>query len=101
MSSAGGANTVLEILNPVAAVQRGGLAISKHIDNINGKRVCLFRNCKRAAGPMLDAIRSSLAERFSRVQFYSFLQEGHAELSKEELSRIAANADLVIAAVGD
>jgi|ERR1043166_2538622 hypothetical protein len=101
MPSSGRTNVTLEVLNPVASVQSGGLAISAHIGDLSGKRICLFRNSKRPAGPMLDAIKSSLAEKFTGLQFYSFLQEGHADLSKEEMSRITANADLVIAAVGD
>lgn len=101
MSSSGRANVTLEVLNPVASVQLSGLAISEHIGNLNGKRICLFRNSKRPAAPMLDAIKSSLAEKFTDLQFYSFLQEGHEDLSKDEMSRITTNADLVIAAVGD
>lgn len=88
-------------MNPVAAVERRAAAVSRHVADLNGKRVCLFRNSKRPAGPMLEAIKSSLSERFSGLSFHPFLQEGHADLSEQEMSGIAANADLVIAAVGD
>lgn len=91
----------LEVLNPVAGRQVTSLPISRRVAELNGKRICLFRNCKRPASLILDAIQESLIERFKDLKFFAFLQEGHADISKKELATIKNNADLVIAAVGD
>jgi hypothetical protein len=64
-----------EVLNPWAEadpVPMKGLTAPR-LDDMAGKKIGLYRNDKRAAGPVLTAIEKKLKERFptSQISWYT------------------------------
>jgi hypothetical protein len=64
-----------EVLNPWAEVDpippRG---ITPRPGDLNGKKIGLYMNDKRAAKPMLDIIASRLKQKYPTITFKSFLR---------------------------
>ena len=68
------ANNQYEVLSPWAdadPVPMKGLPAPRLTD-LNGKRIGLFHNSKRAGGPILTVVERKLKERYPKVEFSSY-----------------------------
>lgn len=96
-----------EVLSPWAEVDpipvRG---ISPRVNTLEGKKIGLYTNVKRAAKPIQAVVEKRLKERFPDCEtsiFYSDLMN-HMEIETKNKDRFtvwAKEMDAVIAAVGD
>ena len=97
-----------EVLNPWAEVDPIPLrGISPRVTGtLEGKKIGLFVNYKRAAKPMLDVVSKRLKERFSGIETVPFdsttvnVIESETE-NREKFQAWAKGVDAVVAAVGD
>ena len=96
-----------EVLSPWAEVDpipmRG---ISPRVDTLEGKKIGLFANFKRAARPIQAYVEKRLKERFPdcETSLFDSTLPNVTETETENLQKFTAwakNADAVIAAVGD
>ena len=98
---------VYEVLSPWAEadpVPQHGLA--PRLDKVEGKKIGLLCNSKRAAPPMLDVTEKLLKQRFPTVNVSRFLARSFSVSSLEkdrenEFNDWLKGVDAVIAAVGD
>ncbi len=97
-----------EVLSPWPATDPLPLrGISPRLSAIQGKRIGLYANYKRAAVPIQDAVQAQLLERFGEaITLDRFHQAGSNDVgsSDDEGPRFAAwleGLDAVIVAVGD
>ena len=76
------------------------------LTEINGKRIGLFHNIKRAGGPILQVVERRLKERYPSVQFdhYAAKSMSAAQLepqNKDKFEEWIRGVDAVILAVAD
>ena|SRR4030042_3766549 len=100
-------NTQFEVLSPWAEIDPVPLrGISPRLPNLEGKRIGLFRNPKRAGRLILSAIEQKLKERFPTLEFryYDSSRVNVPEIETENKASFqewVKGTDGVIAAVGD
>jgi|WetSurMetagenome_2_1015567.scaffolds.fasta_scaffold194524_2 hypothetical protein len=97
-----------EVLSPWAdadPVLRQGL-INPRINSLNGKKIGLFHNIKRAGGPILKVVERRLQERFNGISF-DWYEAQSMSVSAQEPQNIEkskawiSGVDAVILAVAD
>jgi DUF2075 family protein len=102
-------NGQFEVLSPWAEVDPIPLrGISPRLKDLAGKKIGLFKNFKRAAGPMLMVVEKELKKRYPTAEFIWYPKEGSSGLwietetdKKEEYITWAKEIDAAITAVGD
>ena len=96
-----------EVLSPWAEVDlvpfRG---ISPRLEGLEGKKIGLLMNTKRAAAPTMQVIKRRLKETFPTVEFTDFANLKPNETiteheAKEEFENWVKGVDAVITAFGD
>jgi hypothetical protein len=96
-----------EVLSPWADVDpipvRG---ISPRLDSLDGKKIGLFANFKRAAVPIANEVEKRLKERFPSIEtvmFHSTLPnvDESETVNKEKFTAWAKGVDAVVGMVGD
>ena len=101
------AESQYEVLSPWADVDpipvRG---ISPRLDSMEGKKIGLFANFKRAAVPIATEVEKRLKERFPNIEtsvFHSTLPNvtETETANKEKFTAWAKEMDAVVAVVGD
>ena len=94
-----------EVLNPWAEVDPIPLkGISPRLTNLNGKRIGLFVNGKRASRPIMKVVERRLKERFPTAEFSYSAPSGNREIAGDpdaKLTEWVKGVDAVVAAVGD
>jgi hypothetical protein len=96
-----------DVLSPWAETDPLPLqGITPRLPEIHGKRIGLFANYKRAAGPIQDALQRELQARFGEgIAIQRFAQAGSNDVgSSDEGPQFAAwlkEVDAVVVAVGD
>jgi hypothetical protein len=98
-----------DVLSPWAETDPLPLkGINPRVPELRGKRIGLFANYKRAAGPIQDAVEAELRSRFgSDIKIARFAQRGSSDVggTEDEGPRYAEwlekEVDTVIVAVGD
>jgi hypothetical protein len=95
-----------EVLNPWAeADPRPLTGISSRLGNLDGKKIGLFTNYKRAAPLIQRAVQNQLEGKFSTVHFIEFQFGRNFDISETlEMKRLEdwlKGVDTVVAAVGD
>jgi hypothetical protein len=98
--SDGNLGGVYEVLSPWAEadpVPVKGLTAPR-LDNLAGKKIGLYRNDKRAAGPVLTAIEKKLKEKYPSCQTVWYTTQ---KTNVPEFDDWLQSVDAVIAAVGD
>lgn len=99
--------TQYEVLNPWAEADPIPLrSISPRVTTLDGKKIGLFANFKRAAKPMLAEVEKRLKSRFPTCETVLFDSRGVNVLeteteNKERFESWAKSVDAVVAAVGD
>ncbi|MCR4394566.1 MAG: hypothetical protein NUV31_09385 [Dehalococcoidales bacterium] len=89
-----------EVLSPWAEadpVPVRGLTAPR-LNELEGKKIGLYRNDKRAAGPILSAIEKKLKERFPNLQVSWYTSQ---KTDVPEFDDWLKSVDAVVAAVGD
>jgi hypothetical protein len=101
------ADAVYDVLSPWAQADPVPLhGLARRIDKLDGKKIGLLQNGKRAAQPILDATERLLKERFANIKISRFIGTGMS-ITAEEPERMPAfddwlkGVDAVITAVGD
>ena len=97
-----------EVLNPWAeadTIPIKGLTAPRLTD-LNGKKVGLFHNSKRAGGPILNVVERRLKEQYPKAEFsaYSTQTMSASELDPKNLDKFDAfikGVDAVVLAVAD
>ena len=98
---------VYEVLSPWAEADPIPLkGLSPRLDKLDGKKIGLLCNSKRAAPIILDATEKLLKQRFSTAKISRFLARSFSVSSLEkdregEFNDWLKGVDAVIAAVGD
>jgi hypothetical protein len=96
-----------EVLSPWAEADpipfRG---ISQRLDTLEGKKIGLLRNSKRAALPTLNVVRKKLKEKFPTAEFTEFGNLTPNEViteqkGKEKFEEWLKGVDAVVTAFGD
>lgn len=95
-----------EVLNPWAEVEPRPLSgIASRVENLDGKRIGLFTNYKRAAPLIMSAVKKQLAERIPSAGFTEFQFRHNTDIAAmteiKKLEDWLQGVDTVIAAVGD
>jgi hypothetical protein len=95
-----------EVLNPWAEVDPKPVrGISPRLASLEGKKIGLFGNYKRASIPMLTSFEKRLKEKYSTSQTSVFHSTGWnviaAENEKAKFESWLKGLDAVVAAVGD
>ncbi len=95
-----------EVLNPWAEVDPKPVrAISSRLTSLEGKKIGLFGNYKRASVPMLTAFEKRLKEKYPTAQTSLFHSTRwnvtEAEYDKGKFETWLKGLDAVVAAVGD
>ncbi|MGD9159148.1 MAG: hypothetical protein PVG39_12125 [Desulfobacteraceae bacterium] len=102
-----GTETMYEVLSPWADVDpipvRG---ISPRPDSLEGKKIGLFANFKRAAVPIATEVEKRLKERFPDIEtilFHSTLPnvDESETVNREKFTAWAKGIDAVVGVVGD
>ena len=80
--------------------------ISPRLDSLDGKKIGLFRNSKRAASPALQAVGRKLKEKFPGIELTEFANLKPNEIiteqnNKEEFGNWLKGVDAIITAYGD
>jgi hypothetical protein len=100
-------NDLFEVVSPWAEADpitaRG---ISPRVADLNGKKIGLYRNTKRAALPMIEYIEQKLRERYPAAEFHQFFNPAANEIItktkyKEAFEDWLKGVDAVVAVVGD
>lgn len=98
---------VYEVLSPWAEADPIPLyGLSARIDKLDGMKIGLFQNGKRAALPILGVTEHLLKEKFPKIQISRFVGQS-LSVSMDEPQRLPEfedwlkGVDAVIAAVGD
>ncbi len=100
-------NNTFEVLGPWAEADpvpfRG---ISPRIGSLEGKKIGLLRNTKRAALPIAQVVARRLGEKFPTVEFTEFINPRPNEVitdqdGKERFEAWLNGVDAVIATFGD
>ena len=96
-----------EVLSPWAEADpipfRG---ISPRLGTLEGKKIGLLANSKRAAAPTMQVLKRRLAEKFPTVEFTEFANLKPNEVvtehgAREEFENWVKGVDAVISAFGD
>jgi hypothetical protein len=96
-----------EVLSPWAEADpippRG---IVPRVDSLEGKKIGLFRNSKRAALPLMNVVEGRLKEKFPTAEFTQFANLRPNEMMieqdiKDEFDNWLKGVDAVIATFGD
>jgi hypothetical protein len=96
-----------EVLSPWAVVDPIPLrSPAPRLDNLNGKTIGLFKNFKRAAGPLLEVVERELQKRYPSVKFVWFNSDAANVLeteteNKEKFEDWAKEIDAAVTSVGD
>ena len=95
-----------EVLSPWAdADPRPLRGISTRIEDLEGKKIGLFHNSKRAAQPILATVEEKLKERFPSLEFSRFVLMPNAGVDEtEEKGRFddwIKEVDAVVLSYGD
>ncbi|NLV29615.1 MAG: hypothetical protein GXY47_00550 [Acidobacteria bacterium] len=99
--------TEYEVLSPWADVDPIPLrGLSPRLDTLDGKKIGLFANFKRAAKPITDEVERRLKQKYPTIQtslFHSTLPNvtETETINKERFAAWAKDMDAVVAAVGD
>lgn len=99
--------TEYEVLSPWADADPIPLrGLSPRLDTLDGKRIGLFANFKRAARPITDEVGRRLKQKYPTIQtslFHSTLPNvtETETVNKERFAAWAKDMDAVVAAVGD
>jgi hypothetical protein len=100
-------NDQFEVLSPWAEADpipaRG---ISPRVTDLNGKKIGIFRNAKRAAGPMSEYLEKKLKAKYPEAEILTFFSPGANELivdspAKGAFEEWVKKVDTVVALVGD
>ena len=100
-------NDAYEVLSPWAEADSMPLhGLSPRLDKLDGKKIGLLCNSKRAAPPILDVTERLLKQRFADVTISKFFARSFSVSSLEkdredEFNDWLKGVDAVIAAVGD
>jgi hypothetical protein len=101
------ANSEYEVLSPWAEADpippRG---ISPRVESLEGRKIGLLRNSKRAALPLLNVVGRRLKEKFPTAEFTEFANLRPNEViieqdAKEKFEEWLKGVDAVVAAFGD
>ena len=101
------ASNFYEVLSPWAdADPIAPRGISPRLDSLEGKKIGLLRNSKRAAAPLMKVIEKRVREKFPSVEFTEFanLKPNERLLDqdlKEDFEKWLKDVDAVIATFGD
>ena len=101
------ASNFYEVLSPWAdADPIAPRGISPRLDSLEGKKIGLLRNSKRAAAPLMKVIERRVREKFPSVEFTEFanLKPNERLLDqdlKEDFEKWLTDVDAVIATFGD
>ena len=99
-------NGQYEVLNPWADADPIPLrGIMPRPNNLNGKKIGLYRNDKRAAKPMLEAVQARLKQKYPTLTFKSFLRSPNLAIyempEKADYDEWLKDVDAVIFSHGD
>ena len=99
-------NSQYEVLNPWADADPIPLrGIMPRPNNLNGKKIGLYRNDKRAAKPMLEAVQARLKQQYPTLTFKSFLRSPNLAIyempEKADYDEWLKDVDAVIFSHGD
>jgi len=102
------ADNLFEVLRPWAdadPVPPKGLTAPR-LTTLDGKKIGLFRNIKREAGPILTVIERRLREKYPRAEFswYAAQSMAASQLEPQNMGKFEdwiKGVDAVIAAVAD
>ena len=97
-----------EVLNPWAdadPVLLQGMAAPR-LTVLNGKKIGLFHNIKRAGGPILAAVEKKLIERYPKIEFSRYSAQSMSVVEQEPQNRNKfeewiKGVDAVVLAVAD
>ena len=101
------ANSLYEVLSPWADADpippRG---ITPRVESLEGKKIGLLRNSKRAAAPLMKVVERRLKEKFPTAEFTEFANLRPNERlidqdSKDEFEDWLKGVEAVIATFGD
>lgn len=99
---------LFEILSPWAEADPvPGRGITSRLAGLEGKKIGLLANAKRAARPILAVVESRLKERFPTAEiswYFTRFAVGPAEIDTDNRSKFEdwlKSVDAVVAAVGD
>ena len=101
------ANSEYEVLNPWAEADPiPPKGIVPRIESLEGKKIGLLRNSKRAAAPLMKVIERRLKEKFPTAEFTEFANLRPNERlidqdSKDEFEDWLKGVEAVIATFGD
>jgi hypothetical protein len=95
-----------EVLNPWAETDPISLrGITPRPSDLNGKKIGLYQNDKRAAKPMLETVQARLKQKYPTLTFKSFLRAPNLAIyempEKGEYDEWLKDMDAVIFAHGD
>ena len=95
-----------EVLNPWAEIDPLPLrGITPRPLDLNGKTIGLYRNDKRAAKPMLEAVKSRLIQKYPTLTFKSFQRSPNLAIyempEKAQYDEWLKGVDAVIFSHGD
>lgn len=102
-----GSKYIYEVLSPWADVDPIPLrGISPRLDTLDGKKIGLFANFKRAAVPIANEVEKQLKDVFPDIEtnlFHSTAPnvDESETLRKEEFAKWAKSVDAVVGMVGD
>jgi hypothetical protein len=102
-----GSNGQYEVLSPWAVVDPIPLRGSApRLNSLNGKTIGLFKNFKRAAGPILEVVERELKKRYPTAKFSWFHSNASNVLETETENREKFIAwikgiDAAVTSVGD
>jgi hypothetical protein len=92
----------ISVYDPRGVVEAAPLTIAPRVKKLGGLRLGLLDNTKWNANKLLRGIRDRLAQKhaFSAVNYYR-KESFAAAAAPELLSKIAAENDIVVTAIGD
>lgn len=96
-----------EVLNPWAVVDPVSLrSPAPRLDSLDGKTIGLFKNFKRAAGPILEVVERELQVRYPSAKFSWFNSNAANVLeteteNREKFEKWAKEIDAAVTSVGD
>jgi len=96
-----------EVLSPWAVVDSVPLrGPAPRLDSLDDKTIGLFKNFKRAAGPILEVVQRELQQRYPSARFVWFNSDAANVLetetgNKEKFEEWAKKIDAAVTSVGD
>ncbi|MFC1946301.1 hypothetical protein ACFLXY_00100 [Chloroflexota bacterium] len=96
-----------EVLSPWAVVDPIPLrGLAPRLDSLDGKTIGLFKNFKRAAGPILEVVERELRARYPSAKFSWFNSNAANVLetetdNREKFEEWAKEIDAAVTSVGD